>query len=243
MVRVTGTTRLRILRNSFLKMKTPVLSIKNIYKSYQVGDQTIKALNGVSLDIFEGDLVAIVGKSGSGKSTLMHIIGLLDSPTSGDVILNGKNVSKLKEGELAVIRNKEIGFVFQAFNLLSRATTLENVILPLTYSKVPKNEWEKRALEMLKIVDLVERQNNKSNELSGGQKQRVAIARALINNPAIILADEPTGNLDSKTGAEIVKKFIELNNQGKTIIIVTHDEDLAKIAKKQFVLKDGEVVS
>jgi len=224
-------------------MKTPILSIKNIFKSYKIGEQVIKALNGVSLDIYEGDLVAIVGKSGSGKSTLMHIIGLLDSPSYGDVFLNGKNVSKLKESELAIVRNKEIGFVFQAFNLLSRATAIENVTLPLTYSKVPKKDWEKKALEMLEIVDLVERKNNKSNELSGGQKQRVAIARALVNNPSIILADEPTGNLDSKTGAEIVKKFLELNKQGKTIVIVTHDEDLAKIAKKQFILKDGEVVS
>jgi putative ABC transport system ATP-binding protein len=223
-------------------MKKPILSIKKVYKSYMVGGQTIKALNGVSLDIFEGDLVAIVGKSGSGKSTLMHIIGLLDTPTSGDVILNGKNVSKLQESELATIRNKEIGFVFQSFNLLPRASALENVILPLTYSKVPKTKWEDNALEMLKIVDLLERKNNKSNELSGGQKQRVAIARALVNNPSIILADEPTGNLDSKTGAEIVKKFLELNKQGKTIVIVTHDDDLAKIAPKKFVLKDGEII-
>ena len=173
----------------------------------------------------------------------MHILGLLDSPTSGEVILNGKNVSKYPEEHLAKVRNQEIGFVFQAFNLLSRATTLENVLLPLQYSNVPKKDWEKRAFEMLKLVDLTERVNNKSNELSGGQRQRVAIARALVNDPAVILADEPTGNLDSKTGQEIIKKFIELSKLGKTIILVTHDSELAKVADEIFVIKDGEIVS
>jgi len=223
--------------------KVPLLKLQDITKKYLVGNQEIKALNGVSLEIFEGDFVSIVGKSGSGKSTLMHIIGLLDTPTTGKVILNNKDVSKLDEESLASIRNKEIGFVFQAFNLLSRATVLENVILPLQYSTIPKNLWEKKALEMISLVDLTERVSNKSNELSGGQKQRVAIARALVNSPSIILADEPTGNLDSKTGAEIIKKFIELNRLGKTIILVTHDMELAKITEKRFVLKDGEVVS
>ena len=207
------------------KSKTPLLQLKEIHKDYLVGNQEIAALNGVSLEINEGD-----------------IIGLLDTPTSGKVILQGQDISKLDEEHLAVIRNKEIGFVFQAFNLLSRATVLENVLLPLQYSSVPKKEWENRALEMIKLVDLSERVFNKSNELSGGQKQRVAIARALVNYPSIILADEPTGNLDSKTGAEIIKKFIELNNLGKTIILVTHDMELAKIAEKRFVLKDGELV-
>jgi len=224
-------------------MRSPILSIKNVYKTYTVGNQKINALNGVSLDIFEGDFVAIVGKSGSGKSTLMHIIGLLDSPTSGDVVINGTNVSKMDEASLAKVRNKEIGFVFQSFNLLSRATALENVILPLQYSDVQKEKWDSLAFEMLKMVDLQERVSNKSNELSGGQKQRVAIARALVTNPAIILADEPTGNLDSKTGQEIIKKFIELNKLGKTIILVTHDNDLAKIAHEIFTIKDGEIVS
>ncbi|NBO17437.1 MAG: ABC transporter ATP-binding protein [Proteobacteria bacterium] len=223
-------------------MKSPILSIKNVFKTYTVGDQKINALNGVSIDIFQGDFVAIVGKSGSGKSTLMHIIGLLDTPSSGDVVINGTNVSKMDEASLAKIRNKEIGFVFQSFNLLSRATALENVLLPLQYSSVPKENWENLALKMLKMVDLQERIQNRSNELSGGQKQRVAIARALVTDPAIILADEPTGNLDSKTGAEIVKKFIELNNSGRTIVLVTHDSDLAKIAKKIFVLSDGEII-
>lgn len=222
--------------------KVPLLKLQEITKKYIVGSQEIKALNGVSLEIYEGDFVSIVGKSGSGKSTLMHIIGLLDTPSTGKVILNNKDVSKLDEENLASIRNKEIGFVFQAFNLLSRATVLENVLLPLQYSTTPKNQWEKRALEMISLVDLTERVSNKSNELSGGQKQRVAIARALVNSPSIILADEPTGNLDSKTGAEIIKKFIELNKLGKTIILVTHDMELAKITEKRFVLKDGELV-
>ena len=221
----------------------PILSLKNVSKTYKVGDQTIYALKNVSFDIHPGDFISIVGKSGSGKSTLMHILGLLDSPTSGEVILNGKNVSKYPEEHLAKVRNQEIGFVFQAFNLLSRAKTLENVLLPLQYSNVPKKDWEKRAFEMLKLVDLTERVNNKSNELSGGQRQRVAIARALVNDPAVILADEPTGNLDSKTGQEIIKKFIELNKLGKTIILVTHDSELAKVADEIFVIKDGEIVS
>lgn len=223
-------------------MKKPILSVKNVYKSYQVGNQTINALNGVSLDIYEGDFVAIVGKSGSGKSTLMHIIGLLDTPTKGEVILNDKDVSKMDEAQLAKVRNKAIGFVFQSFNLLPRASALENVMLPLHYSDTPKENWEEKSLSMLRMVDLGERINNKSNELSGGQKQRVAIARALVNDPYIILADEPTGNLDSKTGQEIIKKFIELSKEGRTIILVTHDNDLAKIAEKVFVLKDGEIV-
>jgi len=221
--------------------KKVLLSLKNVNKSYQIGNQKIDALKDINMDIHEGDFISIVGKSGSGKSTLMHIIGLLDTPTSGQVILNGKNVSKYEEKYLARVRNKEIGFVFQAFNLLSRATTLENVILPLQYSDVPKNQWEGKAMEMLKLVDLTERVNNKSNELSGGQRQRVAIARALVNDPVIILADEPTGNLDSKTGQEIIKKFIELHKLGKTIILVTHDNDLAKVADEIYVIKDGEL--
>jgi putative ABC transport system ATP-binding protein len=223
--------------------KEVVLSLKNVSKTYQVGNQTINALKNVSFDIHKGDFISIVGKSGSGKSTLMHIIGLLDSPTTGDVILNGKDVTKYEERYLAKVRNQEIGFVFQAFNLLSRATALENVMLPLSYSSIPKDKWQKKSEEMLELVDLKERMNNKSNELSGGQKQRVAIARALINDPAIILADEPTGNLDSKTGQEIIKKFIDLNKSGKTIILVTHDADLAKVAKEIFTIKDGEIVS
>lgn len=220
-------------------MSHSILKVENVKKIYQIGDSTIEALKGVSININRGDYTAIIGKSGSGKSTLMHIIGLLDSPTSGKIILNNQDVSKLPESRLAQIRNKEIGFVFQAFNLLQRTTALDNVILPLKYSDVPKNKWESLAKEKLELVGLKERMYNKSNELSGGQKQRVAIARSLINDPSIILADEPTGNLDSKTGSEIIKMFEELHKQGKTIILVTHDDDLASKAKKQIVIKDG----
>ena len=222
--------------------KHPVLQTKNVTKIYQLGDNEIRALNGVTMEIYEGEFVAIVGKSGSGKSTLMHIIGLLDSPSSGEVLIRGKNITQYKENELAKIRNKEIGFVFQAFNLLKRTTALENVILPLKYSDVPKEKWKMKAIELLNLVELGNRLDNKSNELSGGQKQRVAIARALINNPAIVLADEPTGNLDSKTGEEIIELFRKLNKQGTTIVLVTHDEDLAKIAQRQMVIRDGIII-
>ncbi len=225
------------------KQQNPVIQTRNVKKIYMVGDQEIDALNDVSIDIYEGEFVAIVGKSGSGKSTLMHIIGLLDTPTSGEVILDGINTTKYKERELAKVRNHKIGFVFQAFNLLSRTSAEDNVILPLKYSTVPSKEWCKKAHEMLKTVGLEDRTHNKPNELSGGQKQRVAIARALINEPAIILADEPTGNLDSKTGTDIMDMFVKLNKEGKTIILVTHDEDLAKFAQRKIVLKDGEVIN
>ena len=219
-----------------------ILEAANLVKTYTVGEIKIHAVNGVSLEVNRGDFVSIVGKSGSGKSTLMHMVGLLDTPTSGQLFLNGKEVSKLDEKQLARLRNKEIGFVFQSFNLLARATALENVILPLRYSSVPKNEWESRAMKMLNLVELSDRIDNKSNELSGGQKQRVAIARALVTEPSIILADEPTGNLDTKTGADIVSLFKRLNDQGRTIIIVTHDEDLANVTKRKLVIKDGKMV-
>ncbi|MDQ5981276.1 MAG: putative transport system ATP-binding protein [Patescibacteria group bacterium] len=222
--------------------KKIILSAKGIYKSYKLGGDTINALQNVSLDIKDGEFVAITGKSGSGKSTLMHLIGLLDTPTQGQIFLNGIETSSMDEKHLAKIRNKEIGFVFQSFNLLQRTSALDNVILPLKYSHTPSAHWNEKAEEMLKIVGLGDRKNNKSNELSGGQKQRVAIARALINDPAIILADEPTGNLDSKTGEEIIKLFHKLNQQGKTIIIVTHDDELANEAKRKIVIKDGEIV-
>ena len=221
---------------------TPVLETKNLCKSYLIGDTAIKAVCNVNLVINKGDFMSITGKSGSGKSTLMHMLGLLDTPTSGELILNGKNIKGMNEKELAQIRNSEIGFVFQTFNLLQRTTVLENVMLPLAYSKVPKEKHEKMALEVIKQVDLEHRLNNKSNELSGGERQRVAIARALINNPSLILADEPTGNLDSKTGEEIEKIFLDLNKKGRTIVLVTHDQDLAKIAKREIVLKDGEII-
>ena len=221
---------------------TPVVETKNLCKSYLVGDTVIKAVCNVNLVINRGDFMSITGKSGSGKSTLMHMLGLLDTPTSGELILNGKNIKGMNEKELAQIRNSEIGFVFQTFNLLQRTTVLENVILPLTYSKVPKEKHEEMALEVIKQVNLEHRLNNRSNELSGGERQRVAIARALINNPSLILADEPTGNLDSKTGDEIEKIFLDLNKKGRTIVLVTHDQDLAKIAKREIVLKDGEII-
>jgi putative ABC transport system ATP-binding protein len=223
-------------------MNSPLLKATDVTKEYIVGDNKIQALKGVSLEIHEGEFVSIVGKSGSGKSTLMHLIGLLDTPTTGSIVLKGTEISKYSEKQLAKIRNKEIGFVFQFFNLLQRATSLDNVTLPLKYSLTPKSQWNDKAVKMLQQVGLGDRIYNKSNELSGGQKQRVAIARALVNDPAIIFADEPTGNLDSKTGEEITNLFKELNNQGKTIILVTHDDDLAKIAKRQITIKDGYII-
>lgn len=219
-----------------------VIEAKNVSKLYKVGKNDITAVKNISLQITRGEFVAIVGKSGSGKSTLMHMLGLLDTPTTGELYLNDKLVSSLKEGELARLRNKEIGFVFQSFNLLARTTALDNVILPLKYSKVPRNLWRDKAEEMLALVELSERKLNKSNELSGGQKQRVAIARALVNDPSIIFADEPTGNLDSKTGEDIEKLFQKLNDLGKTIVLVTHDDELAHIAKRKIVIRDGEIV-
>lgn len=218
-----------------------ILSAKNISKVYDLGVTKIHALRNVSLNIEKGEFLAIVGKSGSGKSTLMHILGLLDSPSEGQLLLNGENVAGLSEKELSYIRNKEIGFVFQFFNLLPRTNSIDNVILPLQYSDVPRGWWRKMAKEKLELVGLSDRLYNKSNELSGGQKQRVAIARALVNDPSIIFADEPTGNLDTKTGDEIEKLLISLNEQGKTIVLVTHDTDLAKIAKRKILLVDGEI--
>jgi putative ABC transport system ATP-binding protein len=219
-----------------------VIKATQLCKNYSIGDTVIKALDNIDLEIFKGEFVAIVGKSGSGKSTLMHILGLLDTPTSGHVVLKGIDVTKYSEKQLARIRNKEIGFVFQFFNLLNRATTLENVTLPLKYSTTPKNKWNELARIQLEQVGLLDRIHNRSNELSGGQKQRVAIARALVNDPEVIFADEPTGNLDSKTGDEITEMFKNLNAKGKTIILVTHDEDLAKIAQRQIVIRDGKIV-
>jgi len=219
-----------------------MLEAKNISKVYRLGIDEIWALKNVSIDIHNGEFVAIIGKSGSGKSTLMHILGLLDSPTSGEIILDGTNTTKYKEKELAKIRNQKIGFVFQSFNLLSRTSAIDNVMLPLKYSNTPKRHWREKAYEMIKLVNLEDRMNNKSNELSGGQRQRVAIARALVTDPAIIFADEPTGNLDSKTGDEIIDILHELNKKGRTIVLVTHDEDIARHAQRRIVLKDGEVV-
>ena len=220
----------------------PILKANDLKKIYEVGTTTINAVNGVSLEINKGDFISLIGKSGSGKSTLMHMIGLLDTPTSGTIELNGVRVSDMSEEELAHMRNKEIGFVFQSFNLLPRTSTLDNVILPLKYSKVPQKEWVARATEVLGLVGLGDRLNNKSNELSGGQKQRVAIARALVTQPSIVFADEPTGNLDTKTGDEIVDLFHELHKAGKTLVIVTHDEDLANITERKLVISDGKLI-
>lgn len=220
-----------------------ILSLKDVTKIYQLEGVEVHALDGVSLDIKEGDFVAIIGPSGSGKSTLMHMIGLLDTPTSGKVYLEGKEVTRMSENTLAKLRNEHIGFVFQQFNLLPRTSALENVELPMIYQGVKAEERHKRAKAMLELVGLGERINNKPNQLSGGQQQRVAIARALVLNPLIILADEPTGNLDTKTGKDILELLHKLNKDGHTVILVTHDSDVAVQAKRQIKIRDGKVVS
>ena len=222
-------------------MAEKLIEITDLKKFYTVGTQTIKALQGVSITIHKGDYVAIMGPSGSGKSTMMNLIGALDTPTHGTYILNGSDVSRMEDDELAVIRNKEIGFVFQTFNLLPRNTALENVVLPLIYAGLPKAERVQRAKDVLKSVGLESRMTHKPNELSGGQRQRVAVARALVNNPSIILADEPTGNLDSKTSVDIMGLFDKIHKLGNTVIIVTHEEDIAKHAHRIIRLKDGLV--
>ncbi len=218
-----------------------VIELNEITRYFTIGDVQVKALQGVNLNINRGEYVALMGPSGSGKSTLMNILGCLDTPTSGTYILNGNNVSKLSDNELAEIRNKEIGFVFQTFNLLARSTALENVALPLVYAGVSKKERTERAKSVLTSVGLSDRMDHKPNELSGGQRQRVAIARALINNPSIILADEPTGNLDTKTSYEIMQLLEEIHNKGNTIIVVTHEEDIAKRAKRIIRMRDGVI--
>lgn len=213
----------------------------DLKKFYHVGTQTVKALRSITLSIYQGEYVAIMGPSGSGKSTLMNIIGCLDTPTGGTYILNNTDVSKLEDDQLAEIRNKEIGFVFQTFNLMPRYSALENVMLPLIYAGIGKKEREERALESLNNVSLSDRVDHKPNELSGGQRQRVAVARALVNRPSIILADEPTGNLDSKTSIDIMQLFSQIHNMGNTIIVVTHEEEIAQHAHRIIRLRDGEV--
>jgi putative ABC transport system ATP-binding protein len=217
----------------------PIIDIIDLHKEYVMGTQVVRALRGVSFNLMKNEYVAIMGPSGSGKSTLMNMIGCLDTPTRGDYILNGKNVSDLSDNQLAAVRNKEIGFVFQTFNLLARSNCLSNVELPLIYSGMRSSERKKRALDVLDKVGLSDRVDHKPNELSGGQRQRVAVARALVNNPSILLADEPTGNLDSKTGEEIMQLFEELYRQGNTIIVVTHEEDIAAHARRVIRLRDG----
>ncbi len=220
-----------------------VIRINDLYKIYRMGSQEVQALRGIDLNIGHNEFVAIMGPSGSGKSTLMNIIGCLDTPTSGEYHLNDKNVSELSDNELAHVRNREIGFVFQTFNLLPRANILANVELPLVYAGVKASERKERALNALDHVGLGDRVHHKPNELSGGQRQRVAVARALVNTPSILLADEPTGNLDSKTGEEIMELFEELYNQGNTIILVTHEEDIADHARRIIRLRDGKLES
>jgi putative ABC transport system ATP-binding protein len=220
-----------------------LISINHLKKTYKIGEEVIEALKDVSLSISKNEYVALMGPSGSGKSTLMNMLGCLDSPTSGQYILNNLSVAQMSDNQLAEVRNKEIGFVFQTFNLLPRASTLDNVALPLVYAGFSKAERDTRAKEVLESVGLGNRMTHKPNELSGGQRQRVAIARALVNNPAIILADEPTGNLDSKTSVEIMGLFEEIHKKGNTIILVTHEEDIALHAHRIIRLKDGLVES
>ena len=219
----------------------PIIETHDLWKTYVMGSEEIHALRGVDLSIDKGEYVAIMGPSGSGKSTLMNLIGCLDTPSKGSYLLNGKQVSEMNDNELARIRNEEIGFVFQTFNLLPRATALHNVELPLVYAGVPNKERQERAKESLRRVELVDRMSHRPNELSGGQRQRVAIARALVNNPSILLADEPTGNLDSKTGVEIMALFERLHQAGNTIILVTHEADIAEHAHRVVHIRDGKI--
>ncbi len=220
---------------------SPLIRTNDLWKTYQMGSETIHALRAVTLEIERGEFLAVMGPSGSGKSTLMNILGCLDSPSRGDYHLNGKLVSTMDDDALAHIRNREVGFVFQVFNLLPRATALHNVEMPLIYSHVPSGERLRKANEALEIVDLGDRIDHRPNELSGGERQRVAIARALINNPSIILADEPTGNLDSKTSHEIMQLLTKLHRDGNTLIIVTHEDEISRYAERVIQLLDGQI--
>ena len=224
-------------------MSQPIIEIANLVKRYEMGDEEVFALQGVTLTIGRNEYVALMGPSGSGKSTLMNMLGCLDTPTSGSYLFTGENVSDMDDDDLAEIRNREIGFVFQTFNLLPRATALQNVELPLVYSGMARKQRMQRATEALTRVGLADRMDHKPNELSGGQRQRVAIARALVTSPSIILADEPTGNLDSKTGQDIMRLFGELWRGGNTVILVTHEEDIARHARRIIRLRDGRIES
>jgi putative ABC transport system ATP-binding protein len=219
-----------------------LISTENLWKIYQLGKQEVKALCEVTLSISQNEFVALMGPSGSGKSTLMNIIGCLDTPTKGNYYLKGKLVSTFSDNELAYIRNREIGFVFQVFNLLPRATAFHNVEIPLIYKGAKKKEREEKTLNALEMVEMLDRKDHRPSELSGGERQRVAIARALVNEPSLLLADEPTGNLDSKTGQEILNLFQKIHSRGNTIIVVTHDRDIARLAQRTVHIKDGKII-
>ncbi|HEX9828351.1 MAG TPA: ABC transporter ATP-binding protein [Flavobacteriaceae bacterium] len=224
-------------------MGNNIIKIRNIIRDFQLGQETVHVLKDIDLDIDKGEYVAIMGPSGSGKSTLMNLIGCLDTPTAGSYVLNGKDVSQMSDDELADIRNKEIGFVFQTFNLLPRTTALDNVALPMVYAGASKKDRTERAVQVLADVGLSDRMDHRPNQLSGGQRQRVAVGRALVNKPSIILADEPTGNLDSKTGVEIMNLFEDIHKAGNTIIVVTHEEEIASHAQRVIRLRDGMIES
>ena len=219
----------------------PIIHAEDLWRTYQMGAEEIQALRGVTFEIQKGEYVAVMGPSGSGKSTLMNLIGCLDTPSKGRYVLRGKVVSEMNDDELAAVRNREIGFVFQTFNLLPRATALHNVELPLVYAGIPKEKRIEQAKRALEMVDLADRMTHKPNELSGGQRQRVAVARALVMNPSILLADEPTGNLDTATGEEIMRLFERLHDQGNTIILVTHEKDIADHAHRTISIRDGKI--
>ena len=223
------------------QLGAPIIRVRDVHKYYELGETRVHALRGVALEIRRGEFLAIMGASGSGKSTFMNIVGCLDRPTSGEYILDETDVAGLSKEQLAAIRNRKIGFVFQGFNLLSRTTALENVELPTLYARIPKEDREKRAVEALELVGLGDRIHHYPSQLSGGQQQRVAIARALVNKPAILLADEPTGNLDSRTSVEIMDIFQKLNAEGLTIMMVTHEHDIAEFAKRNIVFRDGKI--
>jgi putative ABC transport system ATP-binding protein len=223
-------------------MKKNIIELKNISKRYNMGETIVNALDDVNVEIKDGDFVVIIGPSGSGKSTMMNMVGALDLANKGEIYLDGKDIEKMQESELAQIRGRKIGFVFQTFNLIPTLTALENITMPMMFQGIPRNERKEKAEEILKEVKLTPRKNHRPNELSGGERQRVAIGRALANDPEVILADEPTGNLDSKTGLEIIELFKELNKKGKTIILVTHDLNLMKYGNKIIRLRDGKIV-
>jgi len=232
---------IRGAKETALDSSKPVIAVEDVHKYYDLGETKVHALRGVNVEIRAGEFVAIMGSSGSGKSTFMNLLGCLDKPTSGRYSLDGIDVSKLEKKDLAAIRNRKLGFVFQGFNLLSRTTALENVELPTLYAKLPKEERIARAKKALEMVGLGDRMEHYPSQLSGGQQQRVAIARALVNQPSILLADEPTGNLDSRTAVEIMQIFQELNDQGLTIVLVTHEPDVAQFAKRMIVFRDGKI--